>query len=118
MDKPEYCTRVTMRFLRNCGYDGVRLHGLRATAATILASKGVPIKNVQFYLGHKDVQTILNYYVHILDADKIATATVMGNVFAGAVSPACSGSCSGTANEAADNVIPFQSIAPKKLAEI
>jgi hypothetical protein len=84
----------------------------------ILASKGVPIKNVQAYLGHKDVQTTLNYYVHVLDADKIATATVMGNVFAGVVSPACSGSCSGTANEAADNVIPFASIVQEKLAEI
>ena len=114
MVKPEYCTRVTTRFLRNCGYDGVRLHDLRATAATILARKGVPIKNVQAYLGHKDVQTTLNYYVHVLDADKIATATVMGNVFAGAVSPACSG----TANEAADNVIPFASIVQEKLAEI
>ena len=83
MVKPEYCTRVTMRFLRSCGYDGVRLHDLRATAATILASKGVPIKNVQAYLGHKDVQTTLSCYVHVLDADKIATATVMGNVFSG-----------------------------------
>ena len=113
MVKPEYCTRVTMRFLRNCGYAGVRLHDLRATAATILASKGVPIKNVQAYLGHKDVQTTLNYYVHVPDADKIATVTVMGNVFAGAVSPACSG----TADAVTDNVIPFSSIAHEKLAE-
>ena len=68
------------------------------------------IKNVQAYLGHKDVQTTLNYYVNVLDADKIATATVMGNVFAGAVSPDCSGrSC-----EAEDNVIQFKSIVPKK----
>ena len=118
MVKPEYCTRVTMRFLRNSGYDGVRLHDLRATAATILASKGVPIKNVQAYLGHKDVQTTLNYYVHVLDADKIATATVMGSIFAGAISPDCTGGCSGRSGEVEDNVIPFKSIVPKKFSEI
>ena len=69
-------------------------------------------------ISQNHMQRTLNYYVHVLDADKIATATVMGNDFAGVVSPACSGSCSGTANEAADNVILFQSIVPKKLAEI
>ncbi len=118
MVKPEYCTRVTMRFLRNCGYEGVRLHDLRATAATILASKGVPIKQVQAYLGHKDVQTTLGYYVHVLDQDKINTATVMGNVIAGAgFTSCCSESCSESTDSATDNVIPFPSIVLEKLAE-
>ena len=54
-----------MRVLRNCGYDGVKLHDFRATAATILAGKGVPIKQVQAYLGHKDVQMTLSYYGHL-----------------------------------------------------
>ena len=118
MVKPEYCTRVTMRFLRSCGYDGVRLHDLRATAATILAGKGVPIKQVQAYLGHKDVQTTLSYYVHVLDDDKIATATVMGSVLTGAgFASDCSASCSESACSGEDKVIPFSSIIPEKVAE-
>ena len=111
--KPSYCTSACERFVKACGYDGIRLHDLRATAASILASKGVPIKQVQTYLGHKDVQTTLSYYVHVLDADRIATANVMGNVFASV----CSEGCSEKDAPAMDNVIPFESIMPEKLAE-
>ena len=107
-----------MQFLRNCGYDGVRLHDFRATAATILAGKGVPIKQVQAYLGHKDVQTTLSYYVHVLDDDKIATASVMGSVLTRAgFASACWESCSESAELTPDNVISFKSIMPEKLAE-
>ena len=75
--------------------------------------KRIAIKQVQTYLGHKDVQTTLSYYVHVLDADRIATANVMGNVFASV----CSESCSEKDAPAMDNVIPFESIMPEKLTE-
>ena len=42
--KPTYITRASMRFLKDCGFEGVRLHDLRHTVASILA-KRVPIKN-------------------------------------------------------------------------
>ena len=115
MVKPEYCSRACMRFLKSCGYDGIRLHDLRATAATILAKKGVPIKQVQAYLGHRDVQTTLSYYVHLLDEDKIATANVMGSFLSGAGFPLpCSENCSESADPVPDNIIPIQSIPAKK----
>ena len=69
-----------MRFLCNCGYDGVRLHDLGETAATILTSKGVPIKNVQAYLGHKDVQTTLNYYAFRLAAKVVMDVMTEGQM--------------------------------------
>ena len=76
--KPEYMTRACMRFLKGCGFDGVRLHDLRHTAATILA-KRVPIKQVQAYLGHEDIQTTLGIYTHILSEDSVATSNAMGD---------------------------------------
>lgn len=76
--RPAYISRSCMRFLRRCGFDNIRLHDLRHTAATILA-KRVPVKQVQHYLGHEDIQTTLKYYVHILDQDAIDTGNVMGN---------------------------------------
>ncbi len=118
MVKPEYCTRACMRFLKSCGYDGIRLHDLRGTAATILARKGVPIKQVQAYLGHRDVQTTLAYYVHLLDEDKIATANAVGSFLVGAgFSKGCSEKCSKSACSDENKVIPFSSIIPEKLAE-
>lgn len=74
--KPEYVTRSAMKFLKGCGFEGVRLHDLRHTAASILARR-VPIKQVQAFLGHEDVQTTLGIYTHILSGDSVTTSAVM-----------------------------------------
>lgn len=116
--QPEYCTRACMRFLKACGYEGVRLHDLRDTAATIL-SRRVPVKQVSGYLGHKDIQTTLKYYVRLMTEDKIETSKVMGDFLAGAgFASSCSDSCSESTDSAPDNVISIDTIMQKKLAEI
>ena len=108
--KPAYITRASMRFLKACGYEGVRLHDLRGTVLSILARK-LPIKNVQTFAGHNDVHTTLKYYVHVMDEDKRETAGVMADFLRG-----CSESCSENVEEAADNVIPFTPNVPEKCA--
>lgn len=77
--RPEYVTRSCERFLQSCGYDGIRLHDLRHTAASILA-KRVPIKQVQAFLGHEDVQTTLNIYAHTHMEDALETSKAMGEL--------------------------------------
>lgn len=109
--KPAYITRASMRFLKACGYEGVRLHDLRGTVLSILARK-LPIKNVQTFAGHNDVHTTLKYYVHVMDEDKRETAGVMADFLRG-----CSESCSEKKENLPENVIPFESIAPEKFAE-
>lgn len=108
--KPAYITRASMRFLKACGYEGVRLHDLRGTVLSILARK-LPIKNVQTFAGHNDVHTTLKYYVHVMDEDKRETAGVMADFLRG-----CSESCSENADEVADNVIQFTPNVPEKCA--
>lgn len=108
--KPAYITRASMRFLKACGYEGVRLHDLRGTVLSILARK-LPIKNVQTFAGHNDVHTTLKYYVHVMDEDKRETAGVMADFLRG-----CSESCSENADEVADNVIQFTPNTPEKCA--
>lgn len=113
--KPEYITRASKRFLTACGYDDIRLHDLRATAATILA-KRVPIKQVKEYLGHEDVHTTLTYYDHVLNEDGIATSNAMDNFLTGAgFSSACSENCSESGEADTDKVIFIDAILPKKL---
>ena len=103
--RPEYVTWTSIRFMKSIGIDGIRLHDLRHTAATILA-KRVPVKQVQAFLGHEDIQTTLNIYTHILGEDRIATANAMGDFLRGA-SLLCSESCSETDTSAPRNIIPL-----------
>ena len=108
--KPAYITKASMRFLKACGYEGVRLHDLRGTVLSILARK-LPIKNVQMFAGHSDVHTTLKHYVHLMDEDKRETANVMADFLRG-----CAESCAENANGRTDGVIPFNNIVPDKFA--
>lgn len=44
-------------------------HQLRHTYATMLYNSNVPIKEAQYFLGHKDIRVLLNIYTH-LDNEK------------------------------------------------
>lgn len=94
--KPEYLTRTIKAVLVKNGFENVRLHDLRHTAATMLARR-LPVKQVQAFLGHEDVSTTLNIYTHITDADKISTAQTMSGILKGLKS--CSEKCSESQNE-------------------
>ena len=70
-------------------------------------------------VGHRDIQTTLNYYVHLLDKDKIATATAMGSFLAGVgFASSCSESCSEKAADTSDNIIPIEALLPEKFQKI
>jgi len=55
-------------------YKGVSFHALRHTFASRMIESGESIKVVQELLGHKDVQTTLNIYTHVLSDTLKATA--------------------------------------------
>lgn len=46
-------------------------HSLRHGYGSVLLSEGVDIKTVSVLLGHKDVSTTYNIYIHVLENDKI-----------------------------------------------
>ncbi len=66
----KYCTRVARTELK-IPFD---YHALRHTHATLLLENGANIKDVQVRLGHTNVQTTLNTYVH--QTQKMSTQTV------------------------------------------
>lgn len=51
-------------------------HSLRHTHATMLIQAGAPIKDVQERLGHADIQTTMNKYVHNTDEMKQTTVNL------------------------------------------
>jgi integrase len=58
------------------GCDGVRLHDLRHTCASLAISAGANVKVVQKLLGHKSAVLTLDRYGHLLpdDLDAVADA--------------------------------------------
>ena len=69
-DSFKYCSRVIHKELL-LAFD---YHSLRNTHATILIESGANIKDVQIRLGHSDIQTTLQTYVH--DTEVMATRSV------------------------------------------
>ena len=89
--RPDTLTNKIIKFLKECGFENVRLHDLRHTAATVLARELTP-KQVQAFLGHEDFQTTMNIYTHIETQDKINTSRAMDSIIKKA--EFCSESCS------------------------
>jgi integrase len=57
-------SRVLKRFkaaLKRAGVRKVRFHDLRHTFGTLMASTGVPMRTLQEWMGHRDIQTTMVY---------------------------------------------------------
>lgn len=69
---PRWLRESYQRFIRNkCGIDRVvRFHGLRHTFATLMIESKVDVKTVSSILGHRNVSTTLNTYVHPSEQSK------------------------------------------------
>ena len=62
------------------GIDGATMHTLRHTYATRCFEAGVDIKAVSEQLGHKNVKTTYNIYVHLLDDTKSREIDKLGMI--------------------------------------
>lgn len=51
-------------FVHDAGFDGLRIHDMRHTHATLLIASGVDVKTVQTRLGHSSADMTLNVYSH------------------------------------------------------
>ena len=56
------------KFLRKVNQDG-RLHDLRHTFGTYGVASGIPIRDIQAWLGHSDIQSTLIYAHHAPDVN-------------------------------------------------
>lgn len=71
------------RFVRRAGVERVlKFHAIRHTFATSLIEAGVDVKSVSAILGHRDITTTMNIYVHPSDEAKArAVNKVMARLF-------------------------------------
>lgn len=60
----------------------VRLHDLRHTASTLMASEGVPVHVIQAVLGHSTSVTTMDVYTHVLPSSYAELAERMNAAYA------------------------------------
>lgn len=55
----------------------IRFHDLRQSCATLLFAQGVPMKEIQAWLGHCTIGTTANIYTHLDENSKINSANAI-----------------------------------------
>ena len=83
---PHYLTEAFPKMLEKNGLRRIRYHDLRHSCASLLLANGVPMKQIQEWLGHSDFSTTANVYAHLDYNSKLSSADAMVNGLKGALS--------------------------------
>ena len=75
--RANYLTSAFPKFLKDHGLRRMRFHDLRHSCASLLLANGVPLKQIQEWLGHSDFSTTANIYAHLDYRSKISSAQAM-----------------------------------------
>lgn len=67
--KPDYIDRNFKKILKDNNFKEIRLHDLRHSCATLLLRNGVPMSEIQKWLGHSSIRTT-ERYAHLNVDDK------------------------------------------------
>jgi integrase len=79
--KAQWLTTTFHRFLRNHGLPMVRFHDLRHSCATLARHEGVPMEDIQKWLGHSTITTTEAIYAHFDDRKHIDSANKISDAF-------------------------------------
>ena len=74
---PHYLTSAFPKLLEKNGLRKIRYHDLRHSCASLLLANGVPMKQIQEWLGHSDFSTTANRYSHLTSDTKKSTMASM-----------------------------------------
>lgn len=83
---PQYLTTAFPKLLEKNGLRHIRYHDLRHSCASLLLANGVPMKQIQEWLGHSDFSTTANVYAHLDYNSKLSSADAMVSGLKGALS--------------------------------
>lgn len=82
---PHYLTASFPKLLEKNNLRHIRFHDLRHSCASLLLANGVPMKQIQEWLGHSDFSTTANVYAHLGYNSKLSSADAMVNGLRGAL---------------------------------
>jgi integrase len=75
--KPNCLTSTFPEYMVKNGFRRLRFHDLRHSCASLLLASGVPLKQIQEWLGHSDFAITANTYAHLEFNSKLASASAM-----------------------------------------
>lgn len=75
--KPDYISAAFPKFLDSHGLRRIRFHDLSHSCASLLLAHGVPMKQIQEWLGHSDFSTTANIYSHLDYTAKLSSAEAL-----------------------------------------
>ena len=78
---PNRLTHNFIKIIKRNKLRHIRFHDLRHSCASIMLKNGVPMKNIQEWLGHADFGTTANIYSHLDYSAKQSSANTISNVF-------------------------------------
>ncbi len=76
---PDYTYHRLKTLLKQAELPLIRFHDLRHSCASLLLANGVPLKQIQEWLGHSDFSTTANIYAHLDYSSKLSSAQAMEN---------------------------------------
>ncbi len=77
--RPDYLTSKFPEYIVRHGLKKMRFHDLRHSCASLLLANGVPLKQIQDWLGHSDFSTTANIYAHLDYTSKLSSAESLVN---------------------------------------
>jgi len=78
---PNRLTHNFIKVLKKNNLRRIRFHDLRHSCASLMLANGVPMKNIQEWLGHANYSTTANIYSHLDYSSKINSANTISSVF-------------------------------------
>jgi integrase len=80
--KPTWVTHAFHRFLKETDPDNlIRFHDLRHSCATLMRHEGVPMEDIQKWLGHSTIVTTEGIYAHFDENGNIGSANKLAGAF-------------------------------------
>lgn len=70
---PDWLSKQFPRFLKDHGLRKIRFHDLQHSCATLMRRQGVPMEDIQKWLGHSTISTTEGIYAHYDDSQSIGT---------------------------------------------
>ena len=68
---PDLVSKWFRKIVKNAGMEGLRLHDLRHTHASLMLAKGIHLKVVSERLGHSSIEITGNLYSHVLPSVQV-----------------------------------------------
>ena len=74
---PDFVSQKFQQLLVKYDLRPIRFHDLRHSCASLLFAQGVPLKEIQAWLGHSTIGTTANIYTHLDENSKINSANAI-----------------------------------------